>query len=546
MPHGQVYRHQGTWIPFLGHTLPSSDVGPTAAFTLTLAADGATVTVNASGSKAGTNPIASYTFTFGDGNSASGTPATNVYAQQKTDVTYTVVLTVTDSKGIVDTTSRTVTVAGSGVGGGGGTYTPPWQLGTYDEGLPSSVVVVDYSDLYNLLTPSQQAAPNSLILACNQLQSYLASKNWGSYAVIQLPAGFDFELPGFTVGSDTYAHGISANGLNGFLGGLTNGVLQARISLKPNSMTAGQLATVAGLGTGSTNPFACVYQSGSTSGQAGYLMGMQFDGADMQTVTDYRETGPACYSGWTLYRPGPGSIIQNVLTRGFGHADSSSPPGEVGMGGLTRDQNSIVRRVEMDGRLPGTTTRRGGMIEWSGSVNPVVTDCWFHDSYVSGPTFSYASTISTANASYNMVTTNVRTQNNANHFGQKSGYRFAAYNHEEPQGYVVHNSPVVQLDPSVATLWDAAHMTYSNQGMPAGNVAATFTVHDPVILDGGAYTGDNGCFSVMTNPWSKSIGLSQPVVTRNGVALSCWVRTGAGTAPSYVTPDTYFIWKHQG
>ena len=54
------------------------------------------------------NGISSYSWNFGDGNSASGITANHSYAA---DGTYTVTLTVTDTSGQTDTTTRTVTVA---------------------------------------------------------------------------------------------------------------------------------------------------------------------------------------------------------------------------------------------------------------------------------------------------------------------------------------------------------------------------------------------------------------------------------------------------
>jgi len=87
-----------------GRTLNVPPTPPTAAFTssmtyLTLAADG-------SGSSDPNGPLVSYSWTFGDGTSATGATAQHVYA---TAGTYTVRLTVRDSDGNIASTTRNVT-----------------------------------------------------------------------------------------------------------------------------------------------------------------------------------------------------------------------------------------------------------------------------------------------------------------------------------------------------------------------------------------------------------------------------------------------------
>jgi hypothetical protein len=452
-----------------------------------------------------------------------------------------------------------ITAAGAGTGGGGtGTptpppaqYTVPWTVGAWDQDLPSSLRVVNYTDLYALLTASEKAAETRVVTALGKLPSFLASKGWGSYAAVQFPSGFDEVIPGFTLGSKPNWIGLYSSALVGLLGGVSNGQIQARLSMKAAAMTQEQLDYVAGLSlTGSsgsgytTNQLAAVRFA---SGQSIYVAGMQLDGNDQQVVKDYVETGPAAWGGLALYKPGPNSMIQNTLLRGFGHATSTSPPGEVGMVAWTRDVSSLVRRVEFDGRTPAGD-RRGGGFMYSASDSPEVVDAWLHDTYTSGMTWSFAGSIGPGNYSHDYSSTRLRSENNANHKGYSSGYRFDAINQEEPHGSVVHNAPMLGLDVSTNPYWDSAHMSYSNQQVPSGDTAATIVVNDPVVLDaatGGAYSKDNGCFSIKTNPFSRSTGIQVPIVTQGGVQLQPWIRTGAGSPPSYVTPDTHFIWKQQ-
>ena len=67
--------------------------------------------LDASASAAGTNPIASYAWNFGDGATASGKTSAHTYT---TAGTYTATVTVTDTKGVSSSASVTVTVEGSG------------------------------------------------------------------------------------------------------------------------------------------------------------------------------------------------------------------------------------------------------------------------------------------------------------------------------------------------------------------------------------------------------------------------------------------------
>jgi len=84
---------------------------PTAALTVTPASGNApvTVTANASGSTAGSSPISSYSFDFGDGTTTgpqSGATANHTYQSAGT---YKVTVTVTDGNNMTSTASQTVT-----------------------------------------------------------------------------------------------------------------------------------------------------------------------------------------------------------------------------------------------------------------------------------------------------------------------------------------------------------------------------------------------------------------------------------------------------
>ena len=97
---------------------PVVNTPPTAAITASATGGTApvTITFNGSGSAAGSNPITSYAWCFGDGSAASGATASHSYTSAGT---YTTTLTVTDSKGLASTSSTAISVEASVV------LTPP-------------------------------------------------------------------------------------------------------------------------------------------------------------------------------------------------------------------------------------------------------------------------------------------------------------------------------------------------------------------------------------------------------------------------------------
>ncbi|MFL6075875.1 MAG: right-handed parallel beta-helix repeat-containing protein [Mycobacteriales bacterium] len=74
-----------------------------------------TVTADASASTAGSSPIGSYTFNFGDGSALAGPQAgATATHQYTTPGTYTLAVSVTDTAGLVTTTSKLVSVGAAG------------------------------------------------------------------------------------------------------------------------------------------------------------------------------------------------------------------------------------------------------------------------------------------------------------------------------------------------------------------------------------------------------------------------------------------------
>lgn len=95
-----------------------TNAAPTASFTATPASGAAPlgVHVDASASTDADGTVASYSWTFGDGSSATGVTADHTYT---TAGSYTVTLTVTDDGAATDTATRTVTVSAASTATGG-------------------------------------------------------------------------------------------------------------------------------------------------------------------------------------------------------------------------------------------------------------------------------------------------------------------------------------------------------------------------------------------------------------------------------------------
>lgn len=92
---------------FIGPSAPAANVAPTATFTASC--DKRVCTVNGAGSSDPDGSIASYSWTFGDGGTATGaTPPAYTYGA---DGSYPITLTVTDNQGATGTSTQTVDVA---------------------------------------------------------------------------------------------------------------------------------------------------------------------------------------------------------------------------------------------------------------------------------------------------------------------------------------------------------------------------------------------------------------------------------------------------
>ncbi len=123
-------------------TVPTTMEAPTASFEATPLSGTVPllVSVNASGSDDTDGEIVSYEWEFGDGNTASGTTATNTY---ETEGVYTLKLTITDNDGLTSTAS--------------------------------TIIVVDSEEVLGCDTTIQTLTDTSLVKICSGTQANLAS-----------------------------------------------------------------------------------------------------------------------------------------------------------------------------------------------------------------------------------------------------------------------------------------------------------------------------------------------------------------------------------
>jgi parallel beta-helix repeat protein len=171
-------------------TVTGSASPPTAALTVTPNSGPAplAVTANASASTAGSNPIASYTFSWGDGSPATG-PQTGATASHTytSAGSYTATVTVTDTTGLASTTSQTVTVTSSGGGGGSNLVGNPgfetglsgWNTSGSGSGVTLTQVAGGHSGSYAALLTNTSTSKSGCTL--NDSPNWVTSTSAGTY-----------------------------------------------------------------------------------------------------------------------------------------------------------------------------------------------------------------------------------------------------------------------------------------------------------------------------------------------------------------------------
>jgi PKD repeat protein len=512
---------------------------PVASFTTTVTNLG--VAVNASASSDADGGTLAYAWNYGDGSTGAGVTDSHTYT---TAGQWRIVLTVTDDTALTGTTSHFVTVSDPPPTTPGPTPSPATGLylqGSMYEGIPTNIPVYTHADL-------------GLSTSVTNLQTIADAIGTRAAGIIQLPGGgWVGTIPNFSHHGSNY--GINQPKLLGLLGDITGGTLNTQVRMAGKVLTATQLQTIQGYTRNVGNTQIGAYRTANTSPH--YIAGINFVGADQQAVHDYTNgtglTGPALYGGFFLNNAGANSVFQNCLIQGFGRSDDTTPPGEVGNWNETHTVGFKFRRVEADGRIPGSGTdpygmawRRGGGIQWNAASSFLVEDVYHHDDWTSGFTASFTGTpTATSKESNNYVTRRLRVHHNANHgtssvTGQNSG-NFRPINMEFNYGNIHHYQPTLDADnfgvnDAHIRMW----MSQPSQGW-VGDKNTHLYVHQPVWST--SSSKDNGCFSIYVIGL-KSIGMVNPTVyltSNESVPATPYIVPVGTQVPSNVTTANNYV-----
>ncbi len=139
------------------------------------------VSADASGSKAGTDPISTYSFAWGDGSAntgpQAGSTAGHTYA---TAGNYTVIVTVTDSSGLTSTATATVAVSGNYVGNPGfESGLAGWNTSGSGPGVSLTRVAGGHSGSYSALLSNTSKTKTTCLL--NDNPNWVATTTAGVY-----------------------------------------------------------------------------------------------------------------------------------------------------------------------------------------------------------------------------------------------------------------------------------------------------------------------------------------------------------------------------
>lgn len=535
---------------------------PTARLTAT--ASGLGVDFDASASSDPDDSITSYQFSFGDGSGEQLSLVPQVSHLYATTGAYHPSVTVTNGAGLTGSTALTVSVQAPSSGGsssGSGT-TAPYLVGSMYDGIPSTLHVYTLADL-------------GLSTAVTNLQTIVDALP--GPGLIQLPGnGWTGHIPNFSHHTTSASAGLGINSVNlrGFLGDISAGTMNTKIRVDPGALSAAQIAFQASNSSGTTQHTAIKPASGYQHAYAGLILA----GEDLGTFTSSQtgRTGPVTWGGIGFYRPGANTIFQNNLLLGFGRADATSPPGEVGNWGEAHSVDYLFRRVEHDGRLPvgsaarpndtaadpyGMGWRRGGGLQWNASTF-LMEDVLSHDTWNSGVTMSFTSLpSSTANCGHDWTTRRLNIQGNAawgTAPGNQNSTYFPLVNHEFQWGKIQHFQPRFGGIKNWGS-WNNCHHRFWGVGTIGGvqytaDASFALEVYQPSFDADGTNPMHNDCYSVYyatnglyTSFDGKTLGgrWAAPKVYYTAdltKPATAYVLRGSATLPSTITrANNYYV-----
>jgi hypothetical protein len=349
-------------------------------------------------------------------------------------------------------------------------------------------------------------------------------------AVLEFPSG-EFLYDDF----GPYGYGLFTNGPGRLRGISGQGAKQTRIGIRKGSST--KVAQV----TATSNPLTQV-RIGSR--EQTLCHDFTLFGTD-QPISSVNENRPHNYGALVNYM-GVDSYFVGLKFEGAGPGNWNAPPGETFSGiNNYKDVRTRVLDCEMTGYNPEGSRVGGSPIGGNNSTDMWVEDCWFHDSYVSGVTWSFTGVPTNIDAISRGVTTHrIRVEHNANHT-LSAGKRFAPLNHENVGGKVQHHYAYLQADNSYE--WNFGFVAMNNLLFDNPD----FQIIEPTWV--GGPPKNNGMFSV-SMPYNYAQGyndginkqVTPPRVVKNGRDLKpLWIK-GNPSQTLTQSPDEYFVVVNEG
>lgn len=399
----------------------------------------------------------------------------------------------------------------------------PTPVPTFPEPvIPNGTTIVNYTDL---------AQPGDTLAG--------ALRRLTTPTAVRMPAGL-FEIIDFSYS----LYGVLATNCLGLLGA---GVDKTVIQIRPGSST--HVSDVPVQGSGTTNQLSLIRLSKD------HIVTRDLTISGTDQPVDPHTGVPHLYNGFVHYMT-TGSQFYNVKVTGI-PGDWNSPPGETFAINCYKDTDTVLTYSEVDGfqylytnsfnpdgTLQRTKGRRvgGSPCGCNNSHNNTDRGANYHDSLVSGRTFSFSGTSSSMGAATIGVTTkNMRIDRNAN-WTLASGKKFSGVNHENVYGTVLHDHVDIRMQD--VSRWDQVHMTFNSK---LGD-NADITINEPTWYE--SYPKFNGMFSIKTSPntyaGAPQTQLTPPVVVKNGIQLTPVQVTSAPANTLTYDPAHYYVWARNG
>lgn len=336
-------------------------------------------------------------------------------------------------------------------------------------GRPSGPGYVRYEDLYEVGDTVSEAMARL-----------------SSPAIITFPEG-QFECSGFTAGWNT---GISvpkiAKGIWGSGAGTLGGDIGTVFTMKPHSSKKGSI--IPSQSSGGTTPTTLMMQSNSLAGGSFRLF--QIAGTEQGHI----------FHGFSVFNPGGPVSVTDVLVTGWA-GDSGAPPGETFGLTIHGGHESVLTRVEADGRRSVGGESYGPVgLTFQDMVGGSMVDCAAHHC-LGYPVALFQS--------FNIETHNLKVGRADDKFpGVTAG---GGINHERTSG-CAHHDPIILTRDSHR----GVHVTHSND---------TYTI----TRDAQTHSTVNGSLEI-TNPTYNDIW------GNNEFYVETWVPYGTGNTMTADNP----------